>query len=738
MDTASKYGTEMKICITRSRKSGYTETFIRNQITGLLGKTNVVTLHSGRLPQRTEDGKLVGPWIYWLVNQIIKGLTGNRNNYFSHYGLKRFLISEKIDLVVGNYGLSAAHFVPICKDLNIPLVVIFHGYDATLKKVVMRYQAPYQKLFSYASAIVAVSVEMKHKLITLGAPAEKIAVIPYGIDIRKFSPAEDKKIAPLLVAVGRFTFKKAPLLTINAFHRVWLKHPEARLVMIGDKSGLYQNCVEVVKALKLEKAVSFTGKLSPEEISGWMKQANVFVQHSITAPNGDMEGTPNSVLEAAASGLPVVSTFHGGIKEAVVNNQTGYLVPEKDVVGMAEYINKLIENPETAKSMGEKARQHVLENYSLDKQIDKLYNLIRDSVIQFRKGLPRRVLILENKYHQEIIPPQARILLNAGYEVHLFIAEKLWDRDLFGDIADKIHVTLLKKNSNFLNKLSIAVRVRKYIRKEGINFLVFNTLDSNFNYFLLRMNQGIRSIGIIHQAHRIFRKKIHRKNLSLVDGIATLSRFTLDYFRSNDSFDKDAVCFYPIFFNGQKETVKASHEGIQVAIPGQFDLNKRDYFQLLDTLREVNPATAVKFYLLGNVKNGDGPEIIAYIKRHKLEHFFEWEEKFIPYKKFFQVLRESDYVMPLLSSRVKNSRNYRESQISASFNWAYSFQKMLILHSEFSGIVEDKDDTVFYDDYNFKDVLESLKKPSENLYHPEILSYAVQEKAYLSLFQSIL
>jgi colanic acid/amylovoran biosynthesis glycosyltransferase len=728
----------MKICITRSRKSGYTETFIRNQITGLLGKTNVVTLHSGRLPQRTEEGRLVGPWIFWLLNQIIKGVTGNRNNYFSHYGLKKFLTDEKIDLVVGNYGLSAAHFVPICKDLNIPLVVIFHGYDATLKKVVVRYQVAYQKLFSYASAIVAVSVEMKHKLIALGAPAEKITVIPYGIDIRKFSPATDKKILPLLVAVGRFTFKKAPLLTIKAFHQVWLKHPDARLVMIGDKSGLYQDCVAVVKELKLERAVSFTGKLSPEEISDWMKRANVFVQHSVTAPNGDMEGTPNSVLEAAASGIPVVSTFHGGIKEAVVNHQTGYLVPEKDVDGMADYINKLIEDPERAQRMGEEARKHVLENYSLDKQIDKLYNLIRASVIEYRAARPKKVLILENKYHQEIIPPQVRILINAGYEVHLFIAEKLWDQDLFGDIAGRIHLTLLKKNSTFFNKLAIALKVRKYIRKEGINFIVFNTLDSNFNYFLLRMNQGIRSIGIIHQAHRIFKKSIHRKNLNLVDGIVTLSKFTLGYFRNKTSGEKDSVCFYPIFFDAGKEPVSISQGAVRVAIPGQFDLNKRDYFQLLDALREVNPQTQVRFYLLGNVKNGDGPEIIDYIKRYELDHFFEWEEKFIPYKKFFQVLRETDYVMPLLSSRVKNSGNYKESQISASFNWAYTFRKMLILHSEFCGIVEQKENAVFYDDFNFKEILESLKKPSDNLHRPESLSYAVQEKSYLSLFENSL
>lgn len=728
----------MKICITRSRKSGYTETFIRNQITGLLGKTNVVTLHSGRLPQRTEEGKLVGPWIYWLLNQIIKGLTGNRNNYFSHYGLKKFFVKEKIDLVVGNYGLSAAHFVPICKDLNIPLVVIFHGYDATLKKVVVKYQSAYHKLFQYASAIVAVSIEMKHKLIDLGAPADKITVIPYGIDVKKFSPGDVKKGSSQVVAVGRFTFKKAPLLTIKAFHKVWLKHPEARLVMIGDKSGLYQSCADTVKELNLENAVTFTGRLSPEEISSWMKSANIFVQHSITAPNGDMEGTPNSVLEAEASGLPVVSTFHGGIKEAVINHATGYLVPEKDVEGMAEYINKLIENPERAQEMGREARKHVLENYSLEKQIDKLYELIRASVIAYRKVLPKKVLILENKYHQEIIPSQVRILLNAGYEVHLFIAEKLWDRDLFGDVADRIKLTVLKKNNSFFGKLSIALDVKNYIRKEGIGYIVFNTLDSNFNYFLLRMNQRVRSIGIIHQAHRIFRKRIHRKNLDMVNGVATLSQFTLGYFRTRYKSDKESACFYPIFFekeNGAANVEMRDH--VRIAIPGQFDLNKRDYFQLLEVLKYVNPAARIKFYLLGNIKNGDGPEIMSYIREHRMEHFFEWGEMFIPYREFFRVLRETDYVMPLLSHRVKNSENYKESQISASFNWAYAFRKNLILHEEFSSIVEGKESTVFYNDHNFKDVLEQLQRPLTNLPRPEIFNYAVQEKAYLSLFQDV-
>lgn len=366
----------MKVCVTRSQRRGYSETFIQNQIVGLTKLTSVVSLHSGRLPERSEDGKLLNPFLYWLINQIIKGLTGRRNNFFSHYGLRRFLKENEVDVLLANYGLSASHLMPVCEELNIPEVVIFHGYDATLLKIVNQYRSRYKKLFESAAAIVAVSNDMKQKLIDLGAKPDKINVIPCGISLEKFRPSEEKSESPLFIAVGRFAHKKAPLQTIRAFKKVLDEIPSAKLVMIGGKSGLYDECVKLVSQLQIHDAVIFTGILNPDDVASYMQRAHVFVQHSITAMSGDMEGTPNSILEAGATGLPVVSTFHGGIKDAVVHGKTGFLVEENDIEEMAEYMVRLIRDTELAKSMGVEARKHIESNYNVNDQIFKLYSVL--------------------------------------------------------------------------------------------------------------------------------------------------------------------------------------------------------------------------------------------------------------------------------------------------------------------------------------------------------------------------
>lgn len=365
----------MRICITRSERHAYSETFIRDQITGFSRLAEVFTIHSGRFPQRSEDGSLLSPWLFWVLHKIVKAVSGKRNNYFSNYGLKKYLRSNKIDVVLANYGLSASHLVPVCRKLNIPLVAIFHGHDATDKKLLRQYAHKYAALFSYASAIVAVSNEMRKRLVELGADPEKVHVIPCGVDVVKFKPSFASK-ENLFVAVGRFVMKKGPLYTIQAFHKVWKDNPEARLIMIGNKKGLFEDCNKMVMSLGMQDAVMFPGILRQSEISEIMKRAAAFVQHSVTASNGDMEGTPVSILEASASGLPVISTLHGGIKEAVVHGKTGFLVKEKDVPGMAEYMTKVLEDIPLAASLGREGRAHITAHYSQTLQIQKLNTLV--------------------------------------------------------------------------------------------------------------------------------------------------------------------------------------------------------------------------------------------------------------------------------------------------------------------------------------------------------------------------
>ena len=368
----------MRICITRPGKKVYSETFIHDQIAGFSKLANIYTIYRGLYPERKEDGSLLSPKPFWLMHKIVKVLVG-RNNYFGNFGVKKYLKENQIDVVFANYGMSGSYMVPVCKALNIPLVVIFHGYDATEKKILKKYRKKYLRLFSYATNIIAVSAEMKKRLINIGANPDKVVMIPYGVDISKFKPENNTVTDKKFIAVGRFTGKKAPQTTIAAFAKVLREFPDATLTMVGKKTGLYEECNNLVHQLGIQNSVHFTGSLDHDEIAKLMRSSLAFVQHSITAANGDMEGTPLGILEASATGLPVVSTLHGGIKDAIIHGKTGYLVEENDENGMAKYMIKICQNPEQAKEMGMNGRLHIENNHYQTIQIKKVFEIVEQA-----------------------------------------------------------------------------------------------------------------------------------------------------------------------------------------------------------------------------------------------------------------------------------------------------------------------------------------------------------------------
>jgi glycosyltransferase involved in cell wall biosynthesis len=328
------------------------------------------------MPEKSEDGKRLSPWLFWICHKVIKKITGKRVNYFSNYGLLRFFRTQKTEVVLANYGVAGACVLAACRKLDLPLVVHFHGFDATHRKTLSSYEKQYREMFRYASAIIAVSNEMKNRLIGLGAQPDRLYLNPYGIDTQVFPLCHPADNPPNFVSVGRFTAKKAPHLVIQAFHQVVLRHPEARLTMVGGEDGLLHRCQLLAKELSLENNIVFSGILNRQQVSAVLSQARAFVQHSVTAADGDMEGTPVAVLEASTSGLPVVATRHGGIIDAVVHGETGFLVDEHDVDGMAQYMIKLIEYPAMAGEMGMKGRHYMEANYALERQISRLYGIV--------------------------------------------------------------------------------------------------------------------------------------------------------------------------------------------------------------------------------------------------------------------------------------------------------------------------------------------------------------------------
>jgi glycosyltransferase involved in cell wall biosynthesis len=234
-------------------------------------------------------------------------------------------------------------------------------------------------LFHVAVGIIAVSRHMEKQLLQLGALRQTLCYNPYGVDVSLFRGADPLRAPPLFVSVGRFVDKKAPLLTLLAFADVFKEVPAARLAMIGD-GPLLESSKQLAHALGLGNAVDFRGARPHVEVAITMQRARAFVQHSLQTSYGDSEGTPVAVLEASATGLPVISTRHAGIAEVVLDGETGLLVEEGDVDRMARAMLLVAGDAELAHRLGSAARKRIEEQFTMESSIDGLWRIIEAAI----------------------------------------------------------------------------------------------------------------------------------------------------------------------------------------------------------------------------------------------------------------------------------------------------------------------------------------------------------------------
>ncbi len=366
------------LCIIKPNKEVFSETFIQAHIDRLPGNKKV--LYGGSFPVYDDEGKyLIKSKIGLLSYLIQKRLFKKQDIAVRNNALVAYLKQHKIDVVLAEYGMVGAMVTKACRLANVPLVIHYHGADVHHHDTVNEYLPWYKKSFVYASKLVAVSNDMVNALKTIGAPADKLVLNPYGVDLSKFTIAPVSHSGISFLAVGRFVEKKSPSSVIKAFKIVVDKFPDARLTMVG--SGvLLEPTKQLADELGLKEKISFPGVQSSQQIQQLMQQSRCFVQHSVTAADGDMEGTPNTILEAGASGLAIVSTQHAGIKEAVINGETGYLVPEHDIEGMANYMLKIAANVQLAATVGSKEAEHIRKNYNITDRINTLAQILQQAI----------------------------------------------------------------------------------------------------------------------------------------------------------------------------------------------------------------------------------------------------------------------------------------------------------------------------------------------------------------------
>lgn len=360
----------MKIALLSPSQNAYSETFIQAHKELLKGE--VYYYYGGDLPVDLEGGLVINSRRRRIID-IIKG----------YFRLNRFSLNEqalitsfkknKINIVFAEYGPTAHKILPVCRELDLPLIVHFHGYDASQTQILKDYNY-FQEVFNYAHFVVVVSKRMYKDFLEYGCSKEKLIYNVYG-PREDFLEIKPQFLLNQFVGVGRFVNKKAPYYLILAFVHVVKLFPEAKLVIAGD-GELRDACFNLIKYYKLEDNIDLPGIISKEQYKDYLRTSLAFVQHSITAENGDAEGTPVSILEASAAGLPVISTIHAGIPDVVENGKTGLLVKEHDVQGMADCMIQLLQEQELARELGNNGKENIKDKFSLEKHIYVLNELL--------------------------------------------------------------------------------------------------------------------------------------------------------------------------------------------------------------------------------------------------------------------------------------------------------------------------------------------------------------------------
>jgi glycosyltransferase involved in cell wall biosynthesis len=287
---------------------------------------------------------------------------------------------RRLSLIHAHFGPDGIYGLALARHLRVPLLVTFHGFDATMPRAtLLRTRKPSAiqfvlregELRAGATAFLAVSRFIAGRLLQLGYPSDRVIQHYIGVDTARFRPAEQQPDERYILCVGRQVEKKGIDTVLRAFARVAPRHPTMRLVHIGS-GPLGPALRDEAARLGVADRAQFLGAVDHEEVLRWMRGAEVFALASQTASSGDAEGLGIVFNEASACGVPVVATQHGGIPEAVLDGETGFLVGERQDAAMAERLDVLLGDRGLARQMGSRGRQFVCDTFDLQRQTARL------------------------------------------------------------------------------------------------------------------------------------------------------------------------------------------------------------------------------------------------------------------------------------------------------------------------------------------------------------------------------
>ena len=272
--------------------------------------------------------------------------------------------------VVCHFGPQAMLGMTTALAIDRPAVTIFHGDDISRLLRDHVWVGRYRAVASLGMHALCISHAGRQKLIDIGWPASQIDVIHLGVDTDRFAfvpPAKRWPARPRrILMVARLVEKKGVEVALDAMRRLRDRGCEAELRIVGD--GPERTRIESQMRQWQLTNVSLLGALEHSLTRHEFREAHLYIQPSVTAESGDQEGIPVSLMEAMASGVPVVSTRHSGIPELVIDGQTGHLTGERDGEALAVAIERLTRDRASAERFAQAARARVEQEFDRRRQ----------------------------------------------------------------------------------------------------------------------------------------------------------------------------------------------------------------------------------------------------------------------------------------------------------------------------------------------------------------------------------
>ena len=307
---------------------------------------------------------------------------------------QRLLGERRPSLIHAHFGVEGVYALPLARRLNIPLVTTFHGFDATLSTAALlcspawaNYPLFRRRLARQGDLFLCASSFIRDRVVAMGFPEARTRIHYIGVDCQAIRPRDPGEETPTILHVARLVEVKGAEYLIRAFGAVGKQHANVRLVIIGD-GPLKRPLQKLARALGLEQRVQFLGALPHDQVLTWMRRAALLVLPSVRTASGRVEGLGMVLLEAAASGVPVVGSRQGGIPEGIIDGETGYLVPERDAEALARRMNDLLDDPARRLRMGIEARALIERRFDIRRQTEALEDFYDAAVSNHRSGTP--------------------------------------------------------------------------------------------------------------------------------------------------------------------------------------------------------------------------------------------------------------------------------------------------------------------------------------------------------------